>query len=69
MIILLASISRIGVRAADNAGGVVVYTLVGCVVLLGFFECSAGAPPTLILWVYVGLAMAGDPRLTRSQDE
>jgi hypothetical protein len=60
VIVLLAAIGRIGVRAAREPAGVVVYCLVGCVVLLGFFECVLqDAPSTLVWWVFVGLAIAG----------
>lgn len=59
VVILLAAIGRVGMRSANEPAGVVVYCLVGCVVLLGFFECILqDAPSTLVWWVFVGVAIA-----------
>lgn len=73
VIALLTAIGRIGVRAADDPAGVVVYCLVACCVLLGFFECVLqDAPSTLVLWVFVGLAIAagaGDSRAAEPSGE
>ena len=67
VVILLAAIGRVGMRSANEPAGVVVYCLVGCVVLLGFFECILqDAPSTLVWWVFVGLAIAAGDTACRN---
>ena len=61
--LLLAAMWRVGIRAIDEPCGLVVYCLIPCVVVLGFFECvMQDASSTLVLWVFTGLAIAAASR-------
>ena len=67
VIVLLTAMWRIGVRGIDDPAGVVVYCLIPCVVVLGFFECVLqDASSNLVLWVFTGLAIA-TPRRGQAQ--